>query len=179
MNNFSISLLLTVWVFLLTACGTSEEKQLKKIEAFEQELYSEKEALLNREKAKTLADMYVDLVSVAGDSLKAAGYLYRAADLSMNSGYPERAIELYTRIRREYPGYTKSPECLFLTGFILETQLSDYQGAERHYRQFVELYPDHELADDAQLLLEYLGIPPEELLRIIEEKNATQPEAGL
>lgn len=171
--------MLAVWVFLLTACGTPEEKQLKKVQAFEKEVFADSNAFIDKEKAKVLAEMYVDLAALTGDSLKAAGYLYKAADLSMNSGYPERAIELFSRIRHEHPKYAKNPECLFLTGFILENQLSDYQGAERYYRQFIDLYPDHDLADDARLLLDYLGIPPEELLKIIEEKNAVQPEAGL
>ncbi len=159
---------------IIHACSTPEQKLLKKIKLLESEIYNDSIMMMDREKARNLAFMYVDYASLVTDSLKAADYLFRAGDLSMNAGYPEHAIEMFSRIRREYPDYAKSPECLFLMAFVFENQLSNYTRAEYLYRQFTELYPDHELADDAEILIQYLGKSPEELLKEFEKKNSTQ-----
>ncbi len=161
----------------LQACSSPEEKLLKKIKALETEIYGNPEVMTNHAKIKELAFMYVDYAALMTDSLKAADYLFRAGDLSMNSGNPEHAIEMFSRIRKDYPDYVKSPESLFLMAFVYDNYLRNYPRAEELYSQFINQYPDHELVDDAQMLLQYLGMSPEDLLKVFEEKQKEQ--AGL
>jgi outer membrane protein assembly factor BamD (BamD/ComL family) len=44
-----------------------------------------------------------------------------------------------------------------MLGFINANDLKDYETAEKHYKKFLEVYPDHELSDDAQYEIETLG----------------------
>lgn len=166
-NTFLTLLLLS---FVLQSCQTPQEKQLKKIQSLEEELFGEVTAIPDRNKALDLINAYVDFSNQNPDDLNAAEYLFRAGDVSMNTGYHKRAIELYSKVHNNYPNYEKRPESLFLMAFIYENQLLNLQRAERTYHQFIELYPDHDLADDALILLEHLGKSPDEMVREFEEK---------
>jgi hypothetical protein len=50
----------------------------------------------------------------------------------------------------------------------------NFQRTEHTYTQFLELYPDHDLADDAKILLEHLANRPDELVREFEERLKQQ-----
>lgn len=169
-----VLILLIVSLFLFQACQNPEQKQQKKIKQLEKELFGEVTGIPDREKSLALVNAYVEYAEKYPDSDQAAGYLFRAADVCMNTGYPERAVELYTRVYREYPSYEKQPESLFLIAFIYENQLLNLQRAEQTYRQFIELFPEHDLADDAEILLQHLGKSPDELVREFEEKLKAQ-----
>lgn len=140
----------------------------------EEELYGDAGGMIDREKAVTLVNAYVDFSNSNPNDSMAGEYLFRAGDVSMNTGYPERAVEIYTRVHREYSEYEKQAESLFLIAFIYENQLMNFQRAEYTYKQFLELYPDHDLADDAKILLEHLGKSPDEMVREFEEKLQKQ-----
>jgi len=171
--NSPITLILLGMLFF-QACQSPELKQLRKIEQLEKELFGNITAIPDREKSLTLVNAYVEYAEKYPDSEKAAEFLFRAADICMNIGYPERAIELYTRVYRDYPEYSKRPESLFLIAFIYENQLYNLQQAEHNYKQFIELFPDHDLADDAQILLQHLGKSPDELVKEFEERLKAQ-----
>lgn len=159
---------------LLQACQSPEQKQLKKIKMLEAEVYGDASGMIDREKALALVNAYVDFATENPSHDKSAEYLFRAGDISMNTAYPERAIELYSRVHRDYPDYEKNPESLFLIAFIFDNKLENLQKAEQTYKQFRELYPDHGLADDAEILLEHLGKSPDEMVREFEEKMKMQ-----
>jgi hypothetical protein len=56
-------------------------------------------------------------------------------------------------------------------GYIHENYFQELGKAKAIYEQFLQRYPDHDFADDAQISIENLGKSPEELIRIFEEKN--------
>jgi len=172
--HFKLLFALVLVGIFLQSCQSPEEKQLRKIKMLEEELYGDAGGMINREKAVALVNAYVEYADENPYDEKAAEYLFRAGDVSMNTGYPERAVELYTRVHREYPDYDKHPESLFLIAFIYENQLMNFQRAEHTYNQFLELYPDHDLADDARILLKHLGKSPDEMVREFEEKLRKQ-----
>jgi len=43
--------------------------------------------------------------------------------------------------------------------------------AEEIYKKFLELYPDNDFADDAEISLKYLGKSPEELIEIFQQQG--------
>ena len=168
-----LTALVLVGIFL-QSCQSPEEKQLRKIKMLEEELYGDAGGMIDREKAVSLVNAYVDFSNSNPNDSMAGEYLFRAGDISMNTGYPERAVELYTRVHKEYAGFEKQPESLFLIAFIYENQLMNFQRAENTYNQFLELYPDHNLADDAKILLEHLGKSPDEMVKEFEERLKQQ-----
>jgi tetratricopeptide (TPR) repeat protein len=173
MKKYSI-LLVVLFVMMVQACKTPEQKLLERISELEKELFSELKPTLDREKAFALVNAYVEYAMRRPKEERSVDFLFKAGDISMNSGHPERAIELYSRIYNDYPDYDKRPESLFLKGFIYENLMGNLTKAEETYRNFIELYPEHDLADDAEMLIEHLGKSPEELVREFEERLKLQ-----
>jgi TolA-binding protein len=124
------------------------------------------------EQAAELIQLYIDKANTSTESEMAPNYLFKAAELAMNLGKTQQAMDLYNKVIYSYPEYEKAPECLFLLAFIYENSLQNYGKAKELYEMFLEKYPDHDFADDAQFSLQYLGKSPEELMREFEEKNA-------
>lgn len=160
--------------FFLPACQSPEQKQLKKIKTLEDELFINVTGMIDRVKASELVDAYEEYSNANPDEELAGEYLFRAGDICMNTEYPEKAIEIYTRVFRDFTAYEKRPESLFLIAYIYETQLLNFEQAELSYRQFLELYPNHELADDAEILLQHLGKSADDLVKEFEEKLKAQ-----
>ena len=128
------------------------------------------------EKAGELLTLYVERAEANPGDSRSPVYLFKAAELAMNLNRTQRALDLYNRVIYTYPEYEKAPECLFLMAFIYENSLQNYGKAKELYEMFLEKYPDHDFADDAQFSLQYLGKSPEELMREFEEKNTGSAE---
>ena len=60
---------------------------------------------------------------------------------------------------------------MFLKGFIIENNIKDDSLALKVYQDFRAKYPEHNLADDAQFLIENIGKSDEEILQMIENKR--------
>jgi TolA-binding protein len=82
------------------------------------------------------------------------------------------AIGYYNRILLNYPAFKKRPICIFLQAFILENQMQQFDQAKARYQEFIDKYPDHELAKDAQASINNMGKPIEELIKQWDLKNS-------
>ncbi|MFK7908080.1 MAG: tetratricopeptide repeat protein [Chitinophagales bacterium] len=98
-------------------------------------------------------------------------YLFKAAEIQRSLKNYKKAIENYETIQAKHPDYAKTPHSMFLLGFIYENDLKDSDKAKALYEQFLERYPEHELADDVKFSLDNLGISPEDIIKGFEEKN--------
>jgi outer membrane protein assembly factor BamD (BamD/ComL family) len=107
------------------------------------------------------------------DSLSAP-YLLIAAEMAMRLQKPQEAVDLYAQVFRNYPGYAKASQCLFMQAFIYENDLHDLDKAKELYTDFITRYPNDEFADDARACLRYLGKSPEELIREFESLSKGQ-----
>jgi TolA-binding protein len=83
---------------------------------------------------------------------------------------PRKAVQVFDRILSDYPNFEKTPQCLFLKGYVYENNLGDLQTAKEIYEEFIEKYPDDEFADDAEVSIKNLGKTPEELIKEFEEQ---------
>jgi TolA-binding protein len=74
---------------------------------------------------------------------------------------------------KQFPDNVKRPDAIFLKAFIAETGLKDVELAKKSYQGFIKAYPNHVLAQDAQLLLQQLQskVSDEELIRQFEAKE--------
>lgn len=163
MKRLVYTCLMMVIVLLTSSC--SEKNKLKKqITGLEKDIFSVKDQTINTEKTAQLVDTYIAYADTYPQDKKAAEYLFNAGNVTMNLLDPKKAIAIFNRIMRNYPDYEKIPHCLFLKAFIYENQLNQLGQAEILYREFLQKYPGHEFADDAELSLKNLGKTPEELL---------------
>jgi tetratricopeptide (TPR) repeat protein len=164
---------ITTVVFSLAflALATSCQSKMEKLEDYvysEDFVYNEKGV----QKASELLEIYIEKADSEPNSEQAPDFLFKAAELAMNLEKTQRAMNLYNKVIYSYPQYEKAPECLFLLAFIYENTLQNYGKAKELYELFLEKYPDHDFADDAQFSLQYLGKSPEELMREFESNNA-------
>ncbi len=100
-----------------------------------------------------------------------ADNLFKAAEVAKSIRTFPKSLTLYDWILDKYPGYEKAPTSLFLKGFIIENNVGDEKKAREIYDDFLARYPQHDLADDVEFLIENLGKTDEEILQMIEEKR--------
>ena len=113
-----------------------------------------------------------------GNYDKAPGSLYKAGEMAMAFELPVDAIKYFDRLYNEYPDFEKRPYALFLKAFVTENQSQNYEEAERLYKEFIELYPDHEMADDAEYSIKNMGKSAEELIRQFEIQDSIREANG-
>jgi hypothetical protein len=58
-----------------------------------------------------------------------------------------------------------------MEAFAYENVIGNIAKASEYYNKFIAKYPEHDLADDAQAALKYLGKTPEEMVREFEKMN--------
>ncbi len=67
------------------------------------------------------------------------------------------AIENFKIILEKFPEGETTAQSTFMLGFIYANSLGNLEEAQKYYTLFIEKYPDHDLADDAQYELNNLG----------------------
>jgi TolA-binding protein len=160
-------------IAMVISCGEGAQDPETRIKQLEGELFDD-EAIFDEEgkvKAAELLDAYIEFAKENPEDPSTPGYLFKAADISMNMFDPGKAISLYNEIIYKYPEYEKAPESLFLVAYIYENHLQNYGKAEELYKSFIEKYPDNEFADDAEMSIRNMGKSPEELIKEFEEMN--------
>jgi tetratricopeptide (TPR) repeat protein len=122
--------------------------------------------------ARSLLKAYQRYLEQYPQSDSVTSYLYSAADLSMRQlGAIETAARYYTSLYQDHPDHPSAPMALFMTGFIYDYHLGRYEEARERYRQFLDTYPEHHLADEAAFSLKHLGKSPEELLKSLRKDS--------
>jgi TolA-binding protein len=74
---------------------------------------------------------------------------------------PQLAIKIYQEILKYFPAGTKRDKASFLIGFVYSEQLKDYTKAKEAFEKFIKEYPQSDLKDDAEFMLNNLGKEPE------------------
>ena len=77
----------------------------------------------------------------------------------------KKAVEYYKMVFEKYRDQEYSKKALFMAGFILANDIKDYDAAREVYNQFLDEYPESEMAISAKYELENLGKDPEEILQ--------------
>ncbi|HNW97531.1 MAG TPA: tetratricopeptide repeat protein [Bacteroidales bacterium] len=160
---------LVVIAVLLAACSNSKQNKIDKIKELEK-IVSSKTDTFNIKKANELVEAYVDFADAFPKDTMAAPCYYKAASILMNTGDPNKAVELFDKIINNYPDYKKLPDCMFMKAFTYDNFLQNKKKAEECYNAFIKKYPDNEFADDAKSLLEMLNKTPEEIAAELDAK---------
>lgn len=169
MRNYLIILAAAI---LMAACGTNRNKEVEKINQIERQLSTID--ISTEDSVATMAvDMYRKFAADFPEDSLAPEYLKRAADISINIGQADVAIEILDSIISIYPGYEDVAGCQFMKGYAYET-IEEYDNAREAYMEFVEKYPDHYLASDTKKILPYIGMSPEAMFEAL--MNAASDE---
>lgn len=100
-------------------------------------------------------------------------FFWQAVQAQQKAGQYPQAMALLDTFVKQFSDNVKRPDAIFLKAFIAETGLKDLDLAKKGYQGFIQAYPNHALAQDAQLLLEQLQskVSDEELIRQFEAKE--------
>lgn len=169
MKNLIVFATIVLSVYLIS-CAPSRDKMIEKIGKMEQ-------GMKDAEKTDTIAvtellGAYQNFANKYSDDSLAPEYLYKAASLAVGFNRGPQAVALYESIIAQYPNYKKVAECYFMEAFAYENVIGNISKASEYYNKFLAKYPEHELADDAQAAIRYLGKSPEEMVREFEKMNA-------
>ncbi len=163
-------------VLFMVSCSSSHDRLQGEIKALEDSLFADATKMIDRKMAQELIEKYVEFADAYPQDPEAPATLFKAGDMAMNLNMPQKAIDIFDRIMGTYPDYEKTPQCLFLKGYVYENDFRDLPRAKEIYEEFLQKYPDDDFADDAAISIQNLGKTPEELIREFEEKNKQQEE---
>ena len=127
---------------------------------------------INRNAALKYVDACEAYALVYPNAKDAPDQLYKAAEIAKTIQTYPKLLSIYDWVIERYPNYDKVPTMYFLKGFVLENDLKNDAEAKKVYERFIQKFPNHELRDDIDFLLEHLGKTDEEIRKIIEAKNA-------
>lgn len=108
---------------------------------------------------------------IGGCGSKSAEELFDLAQQAENDNDFQKAVDLYTMLLEKYPDNEHNYKAQFMIGFIYSEELKDYDQARVAMQKVVEQYPDCDLADDAQWMLDHMGKNLEDI-----EFEETAPE---
>lgn len=184
-----VAIAIIVSMGFLVACGSqqSEENQEEStyialdkmnIESLEDEIKKREKALnedssgVDNRIAANLMEAYSVYAERFPNRANSADRLFKAAELAMSLNHSAQSIKYFSKVFDDYPEYDKRPYALFLKAFVLENQAKDYDQAKMVYENFIELFPKHAMADDAEYSLKNMGKSPEELIREFERQDS-------
>lgn len=96
---------------------------------------------------------------------------------SMMETSPERAIRYFQLYLERFPGDPKAYQAQFLIGFTYSEYLRDYESARQAFSNMVTRFPDSELTDDAQWMIDNMETPIDSL--IPADSTAAAPGGNL
>lgn len=129
---------------------------------------------VNRKSALQYVDVCEAYVLVYPESTAAPEFLFKAAEVAKSIQTFPKSLSIYDWMINKYPDYEKTPTAMFLKGFIIENNLGNDSLALVNYKAFISRYPNDDLVDDANFLIENLGKTDEEILQMIEEKRKSK-----
>ncbi len=163
---FTISVI-SISVLLLSACHTNNLKKEKRaqIDAMEQQLFQTSKGIVNQKAAANMIDLYQDYANTFPEDSLSPQYLFRAADISLNVFHSDATIRLFNRVMKDYPNFEGTPQLLFLKAFTYDYYMHKIDSARIYYTAFLQKYPKHPFAQDAQISLQQLGKSPKEVVK--------------
>ena len=126
---------------------------------------------VNRKAAQSFVDACEAYALAYPATKEAPEFLYKATEVSRTLRTFTKSLSMYDWIIDQYPQFEKAPTAMFLKGFIIENELNNDEAAMEVYKTFLSQYPDHQLRDDVQFLLDNVGKTDEEIMDMIEKNK--------
>lgn len=165
---------------LQAACNNAAEKnntaalkaeKRKQVEAQEDNLYKSSKGEVNQQAAAQMIDTYQDYANSFPQDSLSPHYLFRAADISLNVFHSDASVRLFDKIMTAYPNFEGVPQLLFFKAFAYDYYMHKIDSAAKYYKVFLQRYPTHPFATDAEMSLQQLGKTPEEIIEGFKAKE--------
>lgn len=150
----------------------SKSGLLKRIKQLEDTLYASEK--LDKKLGNRAIAMYQEFHKYYWQDTISADFLFKAAEIADNMGFPQKAIELYRDCYEYYPQLSLAPYCLFRIGNIYQFTINDYVEAKLAYNDCQKEYPNSPIAKDARNLLNNVAKSDAEMIKEFEKKNGVK-----
>lgn len=175
----------------LSSCGTSEQQaatdSVQKVELTKKQLsdsIAHEENVMRTSKtyipqqAMSAMRLYIEYANKYPDDTLTPEYLFRASDIAQGTGNYEDATQYLEKIIDHYTGYNKYPDAVFAAALIYDQYLEKVgHGADRArelYGFLIEKYPTTNYAEQAKVLVDFVGKPDSVYDNYIEAKMKEQ-----
>ena len=110
-----------------------------------------REGVRDRILADLKSEYGVVYLSESPEQVETPEALFKMASEESN---PRKKIEHYQKFIDTYQDNDRAYEAKFMIGFTLAEDVNDYDAAEKTFKEFLEEYPENDLSDDANWMLE-------------------------
>ncbi len=146
---------------VITACKQDLGSEIASLES---QLASANE--MDPKLARELIDKYKQQASLLNNETSST-WLFRAGQVANGIKDYTQAILLWEEVLKQYPGSDEAPGALFSQAFTYDYYIKNTDKARQLYQDFIDRYPQDELAAQARVSIENLGKSPEEMLQQI------------
>ncbi|MCF8276672.1 MAG: tetratricopeptide repeat protein [Flavobacteriales bacterium] len=154
---------------------TDQEKCLARIDSMEAILFADSDEKADPAAGIQLVREYSRYYQGSSDKDSLAiDMLFKAGEVSMGIGQGNLAVKYFRTVTDEHKAFYKSPEALFLCGFCEENLNKDTAQARFFYEKFIQEYPNHKLAEDANFSMQNMGMTDEDLIKMFQERMQTE-----
>jgi tetratricopeptide (TPR) repeat protein len=163
-------------IILISSCiqvteKNKEQELIKQIENAEKNIKAQTDV----SKLPSAIDSFVVLIDsytsdYKNDSL-IPELLYKKGSYLMEIKKYKKALNAYSELYDNYPNFNKRPETLFFIAVLYGDFLHNESLAAIKYKEFIKKYPNHDLRDDAEMSLKFLGKTDKEILEILTKQN--------
>ena len=170
--NRIVYVLAAAFFALITSCkGVNKDELKAEIDQFEANV-SELDRAVDTASANKIVRLYSTYANEFPDDSLAPIYLFKAADVLQGICEYKSAVHYYNRILDNYPDFDGRALSFFFKGRAYE-QSAMIDSAIVVYEDFLELYPDHFLAEDTRKMLPMLklGLNDQEQFSYIMEHS--------
>jgi hypothetical protein len=117
----------------------------------------------NAQLAMTALRCYIEFANRFPEDTATAEYLFRAADISQGLGDYQKQVEFLETIIEKHTGYRNYAAACFSAAMTYDQYLENIDfGADRAtqlYQFVIDKYPDSPYADNARVLIQFVGKP--------------------
>ena len=146
-----------------------------RIRTQEDSLFSQ--SVFDHRGALALRDVYLAFAKNNPLDSMAPEYLFRAAGVSHNLLEPQRTMELYDRVIKDYPTWRRIPDTYYLRAFTIENDLKKKGEAQTAYQEVIDRFPGNTFAEQAAQSIKNLPYTDAELIDRFEKMNAEAAKA--
>jgi tetratricopeptide (TPR) repeat protein len=127
--------------------------------------------------AQTLLDVYKAYVAAYPLDDRSPEFLFRAARVALVMRDPDQSLRLYDRILVDYPSWDQNVNVYFMKAFVYDDHLKHKGNAQEAYKQVINLFPEHQLANQARMAIDNLQYTDEELIERFQRMQAEDASA--
>lgn len=156
-----IKIISLLFIFIMFGCKKNEN-----------DLFNEAQEKIKNNKLEEAVIDYEKIIKDYSETENAKQSLYELAKIYQSKLIKSvseqeslnKAINYYNMLINKFPQSKEAPQSLFMVGFIQANELKNFDSASLTYKKFLNMYPEHELANSAKEELNNLGLTPEEIL---------------